>query len=590
MDSPKLEPVYRVILAFDIEGFGGPQRSNPVRSMMRMALYGLIREALTRAIGGLAHCRLSDLGDGVLVLITPTVPKTRVVEPLMSDIAAGLRRYNEQAGSNAKIRLRAALHAGDIIEDPHGYAGEDLNLTFRLLDCAPLRAALSRSRANLGLVVSEHFYNTIVKQGFEGIDPSQYAPIDVTVKETVAKAWIHLPRPRLEGEPLRDAPTAAKVTHPHPAAVPIQKPVSLLRDLPPTCLYVSTADVHNHRLYRLHAGTVPLRNHLETAILLGRHAVLHCLELYRSDEVAGLVAEFEEFVRDGSLLILLSERVADPRRDYAAYLQYRAREYAKSPYGGPDVASFQVADANGAIERAIAFLEMSPFALHRGYSSTNAFARAVKEDIDVDERIVIGDQYGASRIRELSLSLRQILQLAQLDANGSQRRVLVDDVTIGRLQDKIADLVTHEFFSKQILLGLLQEQLGLSEDDLFYEVIAARIAIIHLRATIGNTSFMEVTHSRDQLSPYYYQHLLNHLGMLVDCPPKPELGVELVDELRSMQWWRFFANYHLRLMADLHARRASGEPDPDPLIMFEGSHLITQFDDIRAVLRNAWGL
>jgi len=42
-------------------------------------------------------------------------------------------------------------------------------------------------------------------------------------------------------------------------------------------------------------------------------------------------------------------------------------------------------------------------------------------------------------------------------------------------------------------------------------------------------------------------------------------------------------------MADLQARQASGDLDPDLLVMFEGSRLITQFDDIRAVLRNAWG-
>jgi len=588
MDDPRFEPVYRTILAFDIEGFGGPQRSNPIRSMMRMALYALIRESLAGAIGSLSQCSLSDLGDGALVLITAEVPKNRVVEPLMADMAAGLKRYNDQAGPSAEIRLRAVLHAGDIVEDPQGYSGEDLNLAFRLLDCAELRAALSRSRADLGLVVSDAFYNAIVKQGFEGIDPAQYTEVDVKVKETHAKAWIHLPIPRFEAEPPRDSPDPRTVGHPRPTAVlPVQKPVDL-RDLPPTCLYVSTGDVHNHRLYSLHAGNVPLRNHLETALLLGRHAVLHSLDLYRSDEVALLVAEFEEFVKDGSLLLLLTERVARPRRDYAAYLQHRAREYGRSPYGELDVESFRVPDPTSAIERAVRFLEMSPFTLHRGYSATKAFTRAVREDMDVDERIVVGDHYSASRIRELSLSLRQILQLARLEPDGSQRPLLADDVTIGHLQDKIADLVTHEFFSKQILIGMIQEELGLEDSDPFYEVIAARIGVVHLVATVGNVSFLEITHSRDQLSPYYYQHLLDHLGVLVDCPPKQELGVDLVDELRSLRWWRFFANYHLRLMADLQARQASGDLDPDPLLMFEGSSLITQFDDIRAVLRNAW--
>jgi hypothetical protein len=594
MASQRLEPVHRTILAFDMEGFGGPQRSNPVRSMMRMGLYGLIREALLHSLGGLAQCRLSDLGDGVLVLIGPDVPKNRVVEPFMSDMALGLKRYNEHTGANAEIRLRVALHAGEIVEDPQGYSGSDLNLAFRLLDCAPLRVAMSREHANIGLIVSEYFYETIVKQGFEGIDPSAYSRVDdVKVKETAASAWICLPRPRGEGDPQRDlrevgngGATVGRAVPSGPGA-PVQKPIDL-DELPPTCLYVSTADVHNYRLYGLRHGEVPLRNHLETALLLGRHAVLHSLDPYRSEEVARLVTEFDEFLRDGSLLLLLSERVANPRRDYAEYIEHRARTYGKSPYGRADVDSFRVADTEGAKERAIGYLEASPFSLHRGYSSTTALARTVRADLDVDERIVICEHYGSSRIRELSLSLRQILHLAYVQADGTQQRLLADDLAIGRLQERIADLLSHDSFSSQILLGLVCVELGLDETHPFYEVIAARVGVLHLIATIGHLSFLEITNSRDRRSPYFYGHLLDHLGVLVDCPPKRALGVELVDELRSLQWWRFFANYHLRLMADLQARQSSGDPDPDPLTMFEGSRLITQFDDIRAVMRSAW--
>jgi hypothetical protein len=324
------------------------------------------------------------------------------------------------------------------------------------------------------------------------------------------------------------------------------------------------------------------------ALPLGRHAVLHSLDPYRSEEVARLVAEFDEFVRDGSLLFLLSERVANPRRDYAEYLEHRARQYGRSAYGRADVASFQVPDAPAAMERAIGYLEESPFALHRGYSSTTALARTVRADMDVDERIVICEHDGSSRIRDLSLSLRQILHLAHVQADGTQQRLLADDQTIGRLQDRIANMLTQDSFSSQILLGLVCTELGIDESHQFYEVIAARIGVVHLLATIGNLSFLEITNSRDRRSPYFYGHLLDHLGVLVDCPPRRSFGVELVDELRSLQWWRFFANYQLRLMADLQARQSSGDPDPNPLVKFEGSRLITQFDDIRAVIRRAW--
>ncbi len=155
----------------------------------------------------------------------------------MSDMATGLKRYNEQAGPNAQIRLRVVLHAGEIIEDPQGFTGEDLNLAFRLLDCDALRAVLSRSRANLGLIVSDYFYDTIIKHAFEGIDPSQYLRVDVQVKETVTKAWIFLPSPRLEGEPVaepvRELADTSNVRYSHPApSKSVPKPVESTGDRP----------------------------------------------------------------------------------------------------------------------------------------------------------------------------------------------------------------------------------------------------------------------------------------------------------------------------------------------------------------------
>jgi hypothetical protein len=208
--------------------------------------------------------------------------------------------------------------------------------------------------------------------------------------------------------------------------------------------------------------------------------------------------------------------------------------------------------------------------------------------MDSDERIVVCGPYPSSRIRELSLSLRQILTLSEAKPDGSHQRVLADDAMVAFLQHKIAELTESDVFSRRMLLGLITEELGLDVDNPFYEVLAARISVIHLLATMAPLSFVEVTRARDRASPYYYQHLLEHLGVLVDCPPRHELGVKLVDELRRQQVWRFFASYHLRLMADWRARRASGDHDADPRVMFRGSRLITQFDDIRDVLRNAW--
>jgi hypothetical protein len=589
MSSDQLQPVHRTILALDIEGFGGPQRSDPVRSTMRLALYGLLHDALTSALGDLSRCSLSDLGDGVLILVEPEVSKLALLHPLMPEIARGLKRYNATASANARIRLRAVLHSGEIVPDSQGYSGEDLNFSFRLLDAAELRAALAASPANLALIVSQSVYNGVVTRGWQGIDPAAYRPVEVHVKETKAKAWIHIPA-ETDGEESTAGMSARLDKRPrYPSRSRMVQREIEIRALPPGCLYVSIGDVHNYRLYQLQCPEVPLRNHLQTALLLGRRAVLHCADPFRSEEVVQLLTEYQDAIVDGSLLFLMNENVVDPRRHFAAYIQTKRTQYGKSRYGKTDVESLQVPDPEAAVERAITFLEMSPFLLRRGFGASDAFINAIKADMRRAEQIVLCEHYHASAISRLNLSLRQILQLAQVRPDGlGHQRLLADDATIGGLQTKIASLASYDSFSKQILIALIQEQLGIDEDNPYYELIWVRVTIVHLLATIGRLGFLEVTHARDRESPYYYDHLIAHLAALADSPPRGELSRELVNALRQLPSWRAFANYHLRLMADLKARQASGDEAVDPWAMFEASRVMPEFDEVRAVVRQGW--
>ena len=57
-----------------------------------------------------------------------------------------------------RIRLRMALHAGEIIRYEHGAAGAAINLAFRLVDAEPLKAALEGSSGALAVIVSSWFF------------------------------------------------------------------------------------------------------------------------------------------------------------------------------------------------------------------------------------------------------------------------------------------------------------------------------------------------------------------------------------------------------------------------------------------------
>ena len=125
--------VHRTILVVDVEGYGAPGRTTPDRLALRKGLY----EALTRAFedAGLPwpDCRSDDCGDGVFILAPAEIPKGPFVEFLPTALAVALHRHNRAHEPAARIRLRMALHAGEVAYDDHGVTAPAINQTFRLL-------------------------------------------------------------------------------------------------------------------------------------------------------------------------------------------------------------------------------------------------------------------------------------------------------------------------------------------------------------------------------------------------------------------------------------------------------------------------
>jgi signal transduction histidine kinase len=189
----RAEPEHRAILALDIEGFGRLERSNLARARMRTGLHRIIGNALSASGINPEHVEQSEYGDGVLVLLGPQVSKARLLHPLLPRLVSGLARYNRTAADTARLRVRAVVHAGELLRDDHGITGEDLVLAFRLLDAEVVRAHLTRAVADLVLVVSDAMYQGIVKHGYGRIDPAVFQAVWVTAKETSTRAWLHIP-------------------------------------------------------------------------------------------------------------------------------------------------------------------------------------------------------------------------------------------------------------------------------------------------------------------------------------------------------------------------------------------------------------
>ncbi|RKN11448.1 hypothetical protein [Streptomyces radicis] len=195
---------YRAVLAVDIERSAG--RGNTALFAIRDVLAAALREALEESGIAWDACLRHDLGDGLRVVAPAGAPKARLVHPLLHELAARLRAHNGRAGDATRVRVRVALHAGDVhVAGDGGVSGWPLEVLARLLDAAPARRALAEAPEALAVaaVLSRHFHDETVRHGYPGIDPEAFTAFTFTAKEHRGEAWLHVPG--LPGQPVTDA-------------------------------------------------------------------------------------------------------------------------------------------------------------------------------------------------------------------------------------------------------------------------------------------------------------------------------------------------------------------------------------------------
>jgi hypothetical protein len=195
------------MLAVDIERSSG--RGNVALVKIRDALFAALREAFQQSGIDWDACLRHDTGDGARVILPAGVEKSLLIHPLLHELTIRLRAHNRTAGSSTQIRVRIAVHAGDVIlgRDDE-VTGQPLEVLARMLDAPPARDALAEApeSASAVAIISQHFYDEVVQHGYPGIDPEAFRKVRLTVKEYVADAWLHVPLcAALPRPPERDA-------------------------------------------------------------------------------------------------------------------------------------------------------------------------------------------------------------------------------------------------------------------------------------------------------------------------------------------------------------------------------------------------
>ncbi|MGM1065521.1 hypothetical protein [Saccharothrix sp. Mg75] len=191
---------YRAMLALDVQRSSG--RGEAARKELRRVLFAELESSCRESGIEWAECFREDLGDGMMIVFPAMTAKNRIIHPLVPELAARLRAHNRLAGELTGIRVRVAVHAGDVLVDGDRIVGSPMELLARLLDAPQLRQALATApeSAPLALITSAHVHEEVVRHGYPGIDPDDFRAVAVEVKETAVDAWLRV----AGGAPARD--------------------------------------------------------------------------------------------------------------------------------------------------------------------------------------------------------------------------------------------------------------------------------------------------------------------------------------------------------------------------------------------------
>ncbi len=217
--------IYYTMIVIDIEQFG--RRKNPDQRWLRRQMYDVLEAAATQAGIPWSDCHRADRGDGVIILTPASVAKEDITEGFVRQLDTELGTYARRSGESVAMRMRVALHAGDVVRDNQGWVGAELNTACRLVDLPALRDALAQApSARLALVVSDMWFKTVVWHDPGAVDHRDYTRVPVTTKELDDWAWIHVP-----GQPKPAIPASANPTQaPEAPAQGTQRPEAPTQD------------------------------------------------------------------------------------------------------------------------------------------------------------------------------------------------------------------------------------------------------------------------------------------------------------------------------------------------------------------------
>jgi sugar/nucleoside kinase (ribokinase family) len=216
--------LYRVIVVVDAESFTHPVRTNADLTAVRAGIYRILRNALDGAAIPWADCESQDRGDGAIVLVSPSYPKLRLFCPLPAMLRGEVLKYNAGTAPTSRIRLRVAVHAGEVSDDGRGFVGGAVNLACRVVDSMAVKDFHASAVSLVTMVVSAEIFNDVVRHD-AAAEPDTYSALGVVSKNLDCEVYAKVigglpvrgPEPALSAMPAtglraRDQPAELEAT------------------------------------------------------------------------------------------------------------------------------------------------------------------------------------------------------------------------------------------------------------------------------------------------------------------------------------------------------------------------------------------
>jgi hypothetical protein len=177
------------VVLIGVPSLGAHHLRDEDRRVIKTAVIEMTQAALARVWD---QCRWEDRGDGLLIVVPPSIATATVVKDLHEALPIALKRHNRIYGASLPIQLRLALTVGPVASDAADTSGEAVAAAARLVEAPDLKRAVADSHADIGVIVSSFVYENFIANAQGPVDPFAYHQVRIAVKESSVPAWMQL--------------------------------------------------------------------------------------------------------------------------------------------------------------------------------------------------------------------------------------------------------------------------------------------------------------------------------------------------------------------------------------------------------------